>query len=104
MSNAGVLTRLNGTIYNQFGKDVLVTQIRFGTLEAIFEIDHEVQRQLDPARRAEIRNFIKGFGSISLLILKRIRRTYRRLWRILRRQTLMKGSLHICRLSMERKE
>lgn len=58
MSNAGVLTRLSGRVYNQFGKDVLVTQIRFGTLEAIFEIDHEVQRQLDPARRAEIRNFI----------------------------------------------
>lgn len=58
MSNVGVLTKLNGSVYNQFGKRVLVTQIRFGTLEAIFEIDHEVQRQLDPARRAEIRNFI----------------------------------------------
>lgn len=58
MSNAGVLTRMRGDIYNQFGKQVLVTQVRFSTLEAIFEIDHEVQRQLDPARRVEIRKFI----------------------------------------------
>ena len=58
MSNEGVLTKMSGSIYNQFGKEVLTTQIRFGTLEAMFEIDHEVQRQLDPARRAEIRKFI----------------------------------------------
>ena len=58
MSNEGVLTKMSGSIYNQFGKEVLATQMRFGTLEAMFEIDHEVQRQLDPARRAEIRNFI----------------------------------------------
>lgn len=58
MSNEGVLTKMRGSVYNQFGKEVLTTQMRFGTLEAMFEIDHEVQRQLDPARRAEIRNFI----------------------------------------------
>ncbi|MEK5071446.1 DNA sulfur modification protein DndB [Sporosarcina sp. FSL K6-1508] len=58
MSNTGVLAKLRGTMYNQFGKQVLSTQIRFSTLEAMFEIDHEVQRQLDPRRRAEIRDFI----------------------------------------------
>lgn len=58
MPNAGVLATIKGTVYNQFEKEVLATQIRFGTLEAIFEIDHEVQRQLDPSRRAEIRSFI----------------------------------------------
>lgn len=58
MSNTGVLTTINGNSYNQFGKQVLCTQVRFSTLEAIFDIDHEVQRQLDPRKRAEIREFI----------------------------------------------
>lgn len=58
MSNAGMLATIKGTRFSQFGKDILITQIRFSALEAIFEIDHEVQRQLDPNRRAEIREFI----------------------------------------------
>ncbi|WP_462413746.1 DNA sulfur modification protein DndB, partial [Neobacillus sp. Marseille-QA0830] len=44
--------------YNQFGKNVLATQIRFATLEALFEVDPEVQRKLDPQRRSEIREYI----------------------------------------------
>lgn len=47
-----------GELCQHFGHDVLYTQMRFSTLEAIFEIDYEVQRQLDFARRQEIRNFI----------------------------------------------
>ena len=58
MSNTSVLAIIKGSMYKQFGKEVLSTQIRFSTLEAMFEIDHEVQRQLDPRRRAEIREFI----------------------------------------------
>ncbi|WP_246483774.1 DNA sulfur modification protein DndB [Heyndrickxia vini] len=42
----------------QFGKKVLVTQLPFKTLEANFEVDHEVQRKLDPKRRFEIREYI----------------------------------------------
>lgn len=58
MSNVGVLTQIMGNGYNQFGKKVLATQMRFSTLEAIFEVDHEVQRKLDPKKRLEIREFI----------------------------------------------
>lgn len=47
-----------GACFNQFGKKVLVSQLRFATLEAIFKVDHEVQRKLDPKRRTEIREFI----------------------------------------------
>lgn len=49
---------LNGSGYSQFGKQVLITQMRFATLEAVFEVDPEVQRKLDPRRRSEIREFI----------------------------------------------
>lgn len=58
MSNQDFRTTIGGMNYNQFGKKVLATQIRFSTLEAIFEVDPEVQRKLDPKRRAEIREFI----------------------------------------------
>ncbi|MEK4711972.1 MULTISPECIES: DNA sulfur modification protein DndB [Sporosarcina] len=58
MSNTGVLAKMSGKMYNQFGKRVLSTQMRFATLEAMFEIDHEVQRELDPRKRADIRDFI----------------------------------------------
>ena len=54
----GVKTSLPGTRYRQFGKDVLFTQMPFHVLEAIFEVDHDVQRQLDPRKRREIRDFI----------------------------------------------
>ena len=49
---------LNGNGYNQFGKKVLITQMRFATLEAMFEVDPDVQRKLDPKKRSEIRDFI----------------------------------------------
>ncbi|BAQ10194.1 hypothetical protein OXB_1723 [Bacillus sp. OxB-1] len=58
MPNKGVLTKFRGTLHRQFGKQVLSTQLPFGTLEAIFGIDYDVQRQLDASRRAEIRKFI----------------------------------------------
>jgi DNA sulfur modification protein DndB len=47
-----------GSGYNQFGKEILVTQMSFYMLEAIFKVDPEVQRKLDPQRRSEIRDFI----------------------------------------------
>ncbi|MGG5255404.1 DNA sulfur modification protein DndB [Neobacillus sp. SM06] len=53
-----IRTTIKGNGYNQFGKRVLITQLRFSTLEAIFEVDPEVQRSLDPKRRSEIREFI----------------------------------------------
>jgi DNA sulfur modification protein DndB len=56
--NSGFRTIIDGIGYNQFGKKVMVTQLRFSTLEAIFEVDPEVQRKLDPKRRSEIREFI----------------------------------------------
>lgn len=49
---------LAGTVINQFGKQVLVSQMPFATMEAIFEVDEEVQRKIDANRRAEIRDFI----------------------------------------------
>ncbi|MCM3756326.1 DGQHR domain-containing protein [Sporosarcina aquimarina] len=54
----GVKTNIPGMQYSQFGQEVLVTQIRFATLEAIFEVDQQVQRQLDPRKRRDIRDFI----------------------------------------------
>ena len=47
-----------GVQCNHFGHDVLYTHLRFSTLEAIFDIDYEVQRQLDIGRRQEIKRFI----------------------------------------------
>lgn len=58
MGNIGVLATIKGTTYKQFGKEILSTQIRFSMLRAMFEVDHEVQRKLDPSRRMEIRHFI----------------------------------------------
>src|SRR5690606_19302631 len=58
MSSNGITAVMSGTSYSQFGKEVLCTQVRFSMLEAMFEIDHEVQRQLDPRKRREIRDFI----------------------------------------------
>jgi DNA sulfur modification protein DndB len=58
LSNLDFKTIIEGIGYDQFGKKVLVTQIRFSTLEALFEVDPEVQRKLDPQRRSEIREFI----------------------------------------------
>lgn len=49
---------LKGEICNHFGHEVLYAHLRFSTLEAMFDIDYEVQRQLDVNRRQEIRHFI----------------------------------------------
>lgn len=56
--NQDLATSINGNGYNQFGKEVLVTQMPFSFLDAIFEIDPEVQRKLDPQRRSEIRDYV----------------------------------------------
>lgn len=53
-----IRTTIKGSGYIQFGKKALITQLRFSTLEAIFEVDQEVQRSLDPNRRSQIREFI----------------------------------------------
>lgn len=58
MSNIGVLAKIQGEGYTQFGKKILATQMRFATLEAIFEVDEDVQRKLDPNKRVQIREFI----------------------------------------------
>lgn len=58
MGDIGILATIQGSVYKQFGKEILSTQIRFSMLRAMFEVDHEVQRKLDPRRRIEIRNFI----------------------------------------------
>lgn len=58
VSNTDFKATIQGTAFSQFGKKVLTTQISFSTLEAMFKVDHEVQRRLDPSRRAEIRDFI----------------------------------------------
>lgn len=47
-----------GKTFTQFGKKILISQIQFSTLEAIFEVDDAVQRKLDLKRRTEIREFI----------------------------------------------
>ncbi|MGE8078763.1 DNA sulfur modification protein DndB [Peribacillus loiseleuriae] len=47
-----------GKCLQYFGKKILISQIRFSTLQAIFEIDQEVQRKLDVKRKFEIRDFI----------------------------------------------
>ncbi|MGC4379366.1 DNA sulfur modification protein DndB [Fictibacillus sp. Mic-4] len=51
-------TRINGYIYKQFGKEVLVTQMKYKYLESLFEVDRHVQRELDVQKRAAIRDFI----------------------------------------------
>ncbi|MFJ7974405.1 DNA sulfur modification protein DndB [Peribacillus sp. JNUCC 23] len=47
-----------GKYFQSFGRKVLISQIKFQTLQAIFEIDQEVQRKLDVKRKFEIRDFI----------------------------------------------
>ncbi|WP_080846297.1 DNA sulfur modification protein DndB [Cytobacillus gottheilii] len=49
---------LEGQSLHQFGKEVLISQLRFSSLESIFKVDPEVQRELDPKKRLEIREFI----------------------------------------------
>lgn len=49
---------LNGISYNQFGHDIFFTQLKLKTLLALFDVDSNVQRELDPQRKLEIRAFI----------------------------------------------
>lgn len=53
-----VKTTLKGKVFNQFGREVLVTQIPFMYLETLFEIDELVQRKLDIRKRNQIAEFI----------------------------------------------
>lgn len=49
---------LDGIAYNQFGHDIFFTQLNLKTLLALFEVDSNVQREIDPQRKLEIRSFI----------------------------------------------
>lgn len=49
---------IEGIKYRQFGHDVLFTEMRFQTLLALFDVDADVQRELDTQRRQDIRTFI----------------------------------------------
>lgn len=49
---------LDGIAYNQFGHDVFLTQLNLKTLLALFEVDSNVQRELDLQKKIEIRTFI----------------------------------------------
>lgn len=51
-------TKLSGTLYKQFGHPILYTQIRLRLFDTFFDVDEEVQRQIDPAHRNEIKQFI----------------------------------------------
>lgn len=51
-------TKLLGTVYEQFGHPILYTQIRLRMFDTFFDIDDEVQRQVDTAHRNEIKQFI----------------------------------------------
>lgn len=51
-------TRLNGQVYEQFGHRVLYTQLRFRLFDTFFDVDEEVQRQVDPVHRGDIKRFI----------------------------------------------
>lgn len=57
-SSLDLMSRLKGEVFNQFGMDVLITCMPFRQLEAIFDIDHNVQRELDLNRRNQIRQYI----------------------------------------------
>ncbi|MFC7393021.1 DNA sulfur modification protein DndB [Scopulibacillus cellulosilyticus] len=54
----GLVTQMQGQIYRQFGKKILMTSMPFRQLEAIFDIDYNVQRELDIGKLNEIRQYI----------------------------------------------
>lgn len=51
-------TTIRGVVFNQFGHSVAAVQMPLAILQSLFKIDPEVQRVVDPKRRAEIRDFI----------------------------------------------
>ena len=54
----GMQTTIKGVVYEQFGHPMAVVQMPMRTLKSFFKVDPEVQRELSPARRKEIRDFI----------------------------------------------
>lgn len=55
--NKDLRTRLSGHYFEQFGHEMLVTEMPFKYLESIFEVDSHVQRELDPRRRNVMKEF-----------------------------------------------
>lgn len=49
---------IQGVVFEQLGHSVAAVQMSIATLQSFFKIDPEVQRELDPRRREEIRDFI----------------------------------------------
>jgi DNA sulfur modification protein DndB len=58
MGTLDMVAKIKGREFTQFGKKVLVTQMKYKQLESHFEVDQEVQRKIDPNRRGEIKEFI----------------------------------------------
>lgn len=58
MQTEVIETRLQGQVFEQFGHRVLYTQLRFRVFDTFFDVDEEVQRQIDPAHRGDIKRFI----------------------------------------------
>lgn len=58
MTVVDMRSTIKGVVYEQFDYTVAFIQMRYATLMSFFQIDHDVQRHLDPMRRAEIRDFI----------------------------------------------
>ncbi|MCH7320659.1 hypothetical protein LZ480_02060 [Solibacillus sp. MA9] len=58
MNVTDMQTTIRGVVFNQFGHSVAAVQMPLSMLQSLFKIDPEVQRVIDPKRRAEIRDFI----------------------------------------------
>ncbi|MBO1511880.1 DNA sulfur modification protein DndB [Metabacillus bambusae] len=56
--NEDLRTKLNGHYFEQFGHELLITEMPFKYLESIFEVDPYVQRELDHRRRNVIKEYI----------------------------------------------
>lgn len=58
MSVTEIQTSIKGVVYEQFGHSVAAVQMPMSMLRSLFKVDAEVQRELSPSRRKEIRDFI----------------------------------------------
>lgn len=58
MNVTEIQTTIKGVVYEQFGHSVAAVQMPLSTLQSFFKVDTEVQRELSPERRREIRDFI----------------------------------------------
>lgn len=56
--NEELRTKLKGIYFEQFGHELLVTEMPFKYLQSIFEVDSHVQRELDHRRRNAIKEYI----------------------------------------------